>query len=39
MAGYLIATTYTKLSKKRALAEYEEWRAAEMPRLHVLGNG
>jgi integrase len=42
--GYLISTTYTKLSKKRArertrraLAEYEERRAAETPRLHVVG--
>jgi hypothetical protein len=44
--GFLISTTYTKLSKKRArertrraLAEYEERRAVEKPQLHVVGNG
>jgi integrase len=43
--GFLISTTYTKLSKKRArertrraMAGYEERRAAEKPRLHVVGN-
>ncbi len=43
--GYLISTVYTKLSQKRArertkraLAEYEARKAAEQPRLHVVGN-